>query len=221
MTKIEQRTIDFLDEIKGLNDLYNNRPFTVNLNDDQDFKYRIITNLYEKNAIISIQRHYGKVKSEKFGTTHIVEGANLDWNGTIPKAVTLLIRTKEFELFYKQEKQKLEDLTKCYYKKGVCILEVNNEEIPYYKATGLILYFLYLSRIHANEKDYNDYNSFLNNQDYCKNCKPIRADSFRRTVDKINERTKRMTNGYIKKLIKKGRTNKYEINKYKFIAKIN
>lgn len=219
MTKPEQKTIDFLDEIKSLNDIYKNRPFTVNLNDDQEFKYRIITNLYEVNAIRSIQRNYGKINSEKFGTTHIVEGANLDWNGTIPQAVTLLIRIKEFELFYKQEKQKLADLTKCYYKKGVCILEVNNEKIPYYKTTGLIVYFLYLSRVHHDEKDYKDYNNFLNEQDYCKNCKPIKADSFRRKVDKINERTKKMTKGYIEKLIKKERTNKYEINKYKFIAK--
>ena len=219
MSNIKQKIVDFLDEIKDLSNQNKNRRFKIDLKNDADLQYSEIKNLYHSGCLRGLERFY-RIKSKNKHSEPLAPGSNLDMYDEIPTVVEILLDKDKFNLYYKEKKAELEDLARCYYEKDICILNVNEKEIPFKNRVGLVLYFLYQSRLSLEYQDYHNYNDFLSGQHYYKKYRQINSDQLRRDVDDINAKVKRDTGDYILNLISKKQVSKNSKNLYKWDVKI-
>ena len=106
--------------------------------------------------------------------------------------VALIVNNREIGRGTGSSKQKAEDIVKCAYQKNyTCILTANDINISFSGLTGLVLYYLFLSRIAPNNQDYGNFNIFLAKEGYIDKFAVINSTQFRHSIKEINERVKK------------------------------
>ena len=216
MSKIKQLVLDFLKEIKDLNDLNEGKAFIINVKEDESNKIDF------QPAVIEILEKTGSIKIlDSFSGIIGISGNELKKWKLKANSHKIIVDSNKFNAFYKEKERELEEEIKCYYKNNQCTIEISDRILIFKKNTGLILYFLYKSRIYKESKNYHDYNNFIDSSDYNNVCdKEIKSDRFNRAVREINERIQKETKGYIKELISIKSLGKNRENEYRWVAKI-
>lgn len=207
MITIEQRILDFLTELRGQSDLNKGQSFSVDVfdkkDDPKDFRYSIIQELHRNGAIDINDKGFGSGISSKGKTVSLASCYSMEGLGYKPIEMLIRINKKNFDTFYTISKQKAEDIVKCAYQKNyTCILTANDINISFSGLTGLVLYYLFLSRIAPNNQDYENFNIFLAKEGYIDKFAVINSTQFRHSIKEINERVKKETNKYLNTLIK-------------------
>jgi hypothetical protein len=215
MSKVNNLVFDFLTEIKDLYDVHNKHTFMIDVKRDEanniDFKQAVITNLVDRGCLEIVGTNYDvpDLSDEEAKRQHYR-----------PARYRIMLHKDKFDIFYKEKEVELREKVRCSYENKNCILYVNDQKITFSKNTGLILFFIYKSRIFTEDKSYHDYNIFIEKTDYNSDYKNIASDKFNRSIKEINERAQKETNGYIKELIAIKSLGKNKRNEYKWIAKI-
>lgn len=202
---MEQRTLDFLNELRGLSSANNGQNFWVDIidkkEDPRDFKFLIVQALHQNGAININDKDFGMGTNSKGERVSISNLYSLEPE-THPVSLLITINRDNFDIFYRLKKQEAEDLVKCHYKDYVCILTANNKPVPFGGVTGLILYYIFLSRTAPNNQDYKNFNIFLAENGYIDKFADVSSVKFRHSIIDINERSKKDTKKYLNLLIK-------------------
>lgn len=223
MNDIELKTWEFLSEIKELNKINNGRSFEIslkaNLDTPKDFKCSIIDMLYKNGAVEILDEYFGNAVTKEGKKVPIAKGAPLRMFGHKPIEITIRIKEPLFNKIYtnynKQNGKKQNDTIKyTYYESGEGLLKTGFKDIHFSGTTGLILYFLYQNRNKANGQDFKTYNDSIT-KDYSDKHQ-TGSVIFRHSIEDINKRVEKETNGLISNLIEKinngNKSNKYSWN---------
>lgn len=206
MITIEQRTLDFLNELYGLSNANNNQNFWVDIidknNDPRDFKFLITQALYRSGAININDKDFGLGKNKKGEVISIANIYSLEAFGIHPQSLLITINKDNFDAFYALKRHEAEDLVRCHYRDYVCILTANNKPVSFSGVTGLILYYMFLARTTPNNQDYESFNVFMAKEGYIDKFAIVNSTQFRQKVKELNERAKKDTKKYLNLLIK-------------------